>query len=1614
MSFSDHFKSILGKSGNEKPADGSPPAPENKSSLNPVPVEATPAPAAKQASPTLEEIERLIAEQRRQGETQVQAMEKEIQAVKGLLDKTETQSRNRREVQEQTLTFLQQEAEREIKFLERKLQEDMAAWSRQLTDREKIIHQVSRQAEAGQVEKKNAFAKTEEAQTEQLQRAEQLLKEQETRLAEERQKWRQTLQQKEDELLNVRQELARREADLQADLTKQETQRKAAQELWQTRLKELERQWAEKRVEWETALKGKEEERIKLQATFQEKQTAWQLEQERRIQEMTKRQERATEKLSALKVHLLKETQHWQQLSQTREDQLQQLKVKLLLSESDAKGRIDQAQKVLQEAVSHLSGHVQKIQQQGMAEESVWRKQVEEKDAQFTLLREDIRHKLNALETDFSQRIGTLNSDKEALLAQMQKLKEDHEQAQANYEQRQKTLREEQTVLEAAHMQKMVEENQRGAHEQALLQAQILALETQKLEAEKELAAMSTRWNDELSKRDQAIKDTHYSLTQQEAEMQKRFAQDEEALIRQNEGLRSRVRSIERELLKLREGAERSEQEHTAAIALLEKTHEEKQAALEKRALEQKKQLHDRLEERRQALEQFLYSKKEQEQRIQVQLSAKEKERQDYALRLEQLPKLLADTLAEKKAAIQKEAETLKEQLASEEIVLKQTREEAKGQLQARATQLAALRQSLEQREKETQSDLKAHEQIFETERLGMEREISVAQADVERLRVQWQAQIDKKEKEISALQEAMRRKKAEQAIVVETEEAHLTQEILPLEQQRQTLVQTFEKEKEEGRLALERYEKDIASVETLTHQTSEKAAVERASREAHFQEERIQAKSRLESLFNERQATEQNSKAILLEKANLIDQLKEQDRQQSLVFESKRTELIQTTTAKTHLLQDQLRHAEIDLENAREQLPLDLKQKESLLAALNKELAQVQAEHVQRLGRLDRALATLARRGKAKEDVLRAALQKAKEENAAKIAAKDSEIAALQSNLLGQETERQGELDRLAKQFAEERFKLEKSKEDLEWKLKDQKEVAERQLAARRKEIQVLETEVQHIKAQRDEDLAKKNMAFEAEKNKIQAGLAALQTQVDEDRTKQERAIAAREEEMQTLLMRSKERLRILGEEFNQKVGLWKSTNEMLRSQLEQMKGHLAQSQDQWEVMQKEKANEMNGLRQELSAWEVRIQSDAQALERAHEQERQGLLTQIHRQENELEEMRSQFARQLAEKEDILRQSQEDIQNKEASAELEWQSSLDQWQKNKQELQQEKSRLEKELQDLRRRTESEIQHMEDTAARLRMELAFKESEMANQHERMVALREKDVVPLEDRLREVSARFEEEKRVNDSLLRRKDDDIRVLQSRLAIREKRLQDETKRRAKEIEGLQKQVSEEETSLRTHFAVENERLERLRQDQESALKRLTEKEAEAKKAEHAANQEMQETLRRERHDLEDSLRLIERERKELQQQKVALLFRLNSEFESRDQAMEELRNQSRQLAETLRKRVEILRQTRQAPMRGSASNAGAWNAFEQGVHYYQEQNWKEAARAFELCLSRDPRWGAAYQYLALSYHAQGDKVRAAEVAQRALREDPGNSQLGDWIERLRTSIESEKKVS
>src|SRR5262249_43904450 len=140
---------------------------------------------------------------------------------------------------------------------------------------------------------------------------------------------------------------------------------------------------------------------------------------------------------------------------QAREEQVKELRVKLLLSETDAKGRAEQAQKIFQEKVVSIAQQVQTLQTQLNDEQITWRKSLEVKESEIITLKDQIQSKLRQMESEYAQRMSALTAQKEHLNADLQTLKAQQKEQQETVEQRLQQLKAEQTGLEAATQQRL-------------------------------------------------------------------------------------------------------------------------------------------------------------------------------------------------------------------------------------------------------------------------------------------------------------------------------------------------------------------------------------------------------------------------------------------------------------------------------------------------------------------------------------------------------------------------------------------------------------------------------------------------------------------------------------------------------------------------------------------------------------------------------------------------------------------------------------------------------------------------------------------------------------------------------------------------------------------------------------------------------------------------------------------------------------------------------------------------------------------------------------------------------------------------------------------------------
>jgi len=150
----------------------------------------------------------------------------------------------------------------------------------------------------------------------------------------------------------------------------------------------------------------------------------------------------------------------------------------------------------------------------------------------------------------------------------------------------------------------------------AALQAQVVALEKQKEEGERDLEAIRLRWQEELVLKEQALKEAqNHRRTAGSGTAQTLYHGGRSRSTRQLDALKIRQRALDT-LTLVRNSAKISRrwtQEQTSVMQALESDHRQKEESSASAQKNRRPGLRQRLEERRLALEAFLAMKKDEE-----------------------------------------------------------------------------------------------------------------------------------------------------------------------------------------------------------------------------------------------------------------------------------------------------------------------------------------------------------------------------------------------------------------------------------------------------------------------------------------------------------------------------------------------------------------------------------------------------------------------------------------------------------------------------------------------------------------------------------------------------------------------------------------------------------------------------------------------------------------------------------------------------------------------------------------------------------------------------------------------------------------------------------------
>jgi len=76
-----------------------------------------------------------------------------------------------------------------------------------------------------------------------------------------------------------------------------------------------------------------------------------------------------------------------------------------------------------------------------------------------------------------------------------------------------------------------------------------------------------------------------------------------------------------------------------------------------------------------------------------------------------------------------------------------------------------------------------------------------------------------------------------------------------------------------------------------------------------------------------------------------------------------------------------------------------------------------------------------------------------------------------------------------------------------------------------------------------------------------------------------------------------------------------------------------------------------------------------------------------------------------------------------------------------------------------------------------------------------------------------------------------------------------------------------------------------------------------------------------------------------------------------------------------------------------------------FDEAISFYNSGNYTFALDKLNKIVQIQPRFGGAFQYLALCQWGMGNKKEARKMALRALELEPQNEQLKEWIESIQS---------
>jgi hypothetical protein len=942
--------------------------------------------------------------------------------------------------------------------------------------------------------------------------------------------------------------------------------------------------------------------------------------------------------------------------------------------------------------------------------------------------------------------------------------------------------------------------------------------------------------------------------------------------------------------------------------------------------------------------------------------------------------------------------------------------QQANQEIRAKNTELALEDSRLREISEKNRKEISQKEHEYLILESNNKKELILLNERLQKAHEEWAQKIKSQEESIDFLNKSIVDNTARYEKNIESLRSELAGEIQPLEQRRQELKQSYEKERKGFDEKLLAASKRIEALKIEQSSKMEEFEMQQADSAAEFAKAKQYFDNEVQALLESKSKLDKESTELIASKNLELETLQKQADEKAESFEKQKAELISHEDTVARYLKSEIEGIEKETARLQKEYPQMLLERENDITALNSKIEQKTNENRAKIELADKSADNYQRRAERRITQLKIQLSEVQENHKKELESAEVKLAVIHSDMARKETVFQEEITKEGKAFTEQKYNLEKQKSELEEIIKDLQSRSREELRQKEKEVLIIQSELAEKEKAWEQNWKQKEQELTVEKDSLNQELESLNSKLKEEEDAANKKLSEKEKEIRGLENAFHSKSEEMSAQLTSKKRLWEETNAALKIQEEELENKHKALVAEWDETKAMKEKELAVLKSNLEFWELRSKQEEEKRLMIWEEEKLDFERKIQNVETELGALRKNNSAKYEEKETALYELKTQAEEAERSKILEFKEAEEKFFARRDVLSREIAAWEKKMKEESAGMEKNRKDIEHDIEKLKLESTLKETEAMSEREKAERKWRRAKRDLEEQLGLIERQFAEERDNYASKLNIKSEEITTLKVRNTLRDERRQAEVKHRKEEIqkimETLEAGLGEIENKYKNDIGTMGMSLQKSKEELESIKNELAGKE-------ENWNKELEErekitsgnyaTIMKGLEDAESELANESKRFAQLLDIKEKQIANLTSQMKFKEENLALDRDYSQMVIQNLQKKSGEMQGMLRKLNRSARENEkeGMVKSFESAIELYNNAKYGDAKATLLGILKQSPEFAGAYQYLALCSWNTGDKQEARNMARRAYELEPHNEELKLWIEYIEKEI-------